>query len=56
MIANRLNTVMDQILFETTTGIINLLIKRATTYTKLGRFTDALNDARLVIAQSPTLA
>ena len=47
---------MDQILFETTTGIINLLIKRATTYAKLGRFTDALNDARLVITQSPTLA
>ena len=56
MIANRLNTVMDQILFETTTSIINLLIKRATIYAKQSRFTDALNDARLVITQSPTLA
>ncbi|KAI7856673.1 hypothetical protein BDC45DRAFT_604189 [Circinella umbellata] len=47
---------LNQILFETTTSIINLLIKRATIYAKQSRFTDALNDARLVITQSPTLA
>ncbi|KAI9494159.1 hypothetical protein BDB00DRAFT_871683 [Zychaea mexicana] len=46
----------NAVVYETTASIIELLTKRATAHEKLGRVNDALDDAHLIIVQSPTRA